>query len=119
MRSLAQSAYTPSRAAPAPSQRVAECIAKIAGRLTGQLVANGAPRAPEPTIALDPCPPSQGLVGRIAEMYWPADGQWYLIRVQSVNLEARTADILYNTGEAESVSLDDVVGEGHLFLHSS
>eukprot|EP00887_Chlorella_sp_A99_P003614 scaffold7.g3614.t1 len=106
-------------------------------------VAGLAPAAPAPQAsgrllnAGDIC---ESLVGRVAELFWPADNNWYLIRraappafrrlpsvalrapasvtFQSVDLAARRADILYNTGEQESLSLDDIQRDGHCSLIS-
>ena len=81
--------------------------------------------APQPT----PAPPTQApgrlltyadiseaLAGRKAELYWPDDNLWYLIQIQGVDVTTRRAQILYTTGEAETLSLDDIVREGHLSL---
>jgi len=54
-------------------------------------------------------------VGKQAELLWPDDGQWYLIQITAVNLAARTADILYMTGETEQgISLDDTSSKGEM-----
>lgn len=60
-----------------------------------------------------------GLVGRRAELYWPDNNLWYLIEVRGVDLAARTASILYTTGEVEELDLDEIVKEGHLSLITS
>lgn len=60
-----------------------------------------------------------GLIGRRAELYWPDNNLWYLIEIRAVNLGARTASILYTTGEVEELDLDEIVKEGHLSLIST
>lgn len=57
-----------------------------------------------------------GLVGRHAEMYWPDDNLWYLIKIQAFDPATRKASILYTTGESEELLLDSVIKEGHMSL---
>ena len=57
-----------------------------------------------------------GLVGRHAELYWPDDNLWYLIQIQGLNPANRMASILYTTGEAEDLALDDIVRDGHMSI---
>jgi hypothetical protein len=45
---------------------------------------------------------SPSLVGKQAELLWPFDGLWYLIKIKAVNVADGTADILYLTGETEA-----------------
>lgn len=50
-------------------------------------------------------------------MYWPDDGSWYVIEIQTVNVIARTAKIIYGSGETESdLGLDDIARDGHVYL---
>lgn len=53
---------------------------------------------------------------RHAELYWPADGLWYLIEIQSVDIPSKKAGIVYFTGETEELDLDEIINEGHLSL---
>lgn len=49
------------------------------------------------------------LVGKQAELLWPDDGLWYLIKITAVNLMESTADIIYLTGETEAgLNLEDI-----------
>eukprot|EP00210_Caulerpa_lentillifera_P009108 g8686.t1 len=59
---------------------------------------------------------SAKLAGHSAELFWPDDDLWYLIRISSVDPETKTAFIVYTTGETESLDLDDIVREGHMSL---
>lgn len=57
------------------------------------------------------------LEGRHAELYWPPDGMWYLIEIQSVDVVRRTARIIYMTGEIEeALNLDDVARDKQMLL---
>lgn len=47
-------------------------------------------------------------------MYWPDDGMWYKAEVVSLNQRARTAKVLYATGDVETLSVDEIAAEGHL-----
>jgi hypothetical protein len=55
---------------------------------------------------------SPELVGKQAEMLWPDDGKWYLIRITQVDPHTRTANIQYLTGETENdLDLADIVSK--------
>ena len=61
------------------------------------------------------------LVGKIAEVYWVADSpdesMWYLVKVESVDLPAKTACVRYQNGEVEAdLNLAEVAQEGHMLL---
>jgi hypothetical protein len=56
------------------------------------------------------------LVGRVAELFWPADNLWYLVKVQKVDMASMTADLYYQTGEIETLSLLEAADEGSLSL---
>jgi hypothetical protein len=53
---------------------------------------------------------------RLAEMFWPDDGMWYVIEIHRVDLQDKTATIVYRTGETESLDLQEVAKEGHMSL---
>lgn len=59
---------------------------------------------------------SATLSGNSAELFWPDDDLWYLIRINSIDSERKTAFIVYTTGETECLDLDDIVREGHMSL---
>ena len=48
------------------------------------------------------------------QLYWPDDGMWYKAEVVSLNQRARTAKVLYATGDVETLSVDEIAAEGHL-----
>lgn len=53
---------------------------------------------------------SAELIGKQAEMLWPDDAKWYLIRIMHVDIHTRTANIQYVTGETESgLDLTEIV----------
>lgn len=55
---------------------------------------------------------SAELIGKQAEMLWPDDEKWYLIRIMHVDARARTANIQYVTGETENeLDLADIVSK--------
>jgi hypothetical protein len=56
------------------------------------------------------------LRGRHAEMFWPDDRLWYLIEIHRVNVEDRTATIVYRTGEVEDLNLAEIARDGHMSL---
>mgnify|MGYP006973204858 CR=1 FL=1 len=43
----------------------------------------------------------------------------YLVEIHTVDLANRKAHIMYMTGEAEELDLDEIVKEGHLTLHTA
>eukprot|EP00887_Chlorella_sp_A99_P004772 scaffold4.g4772.t1 len=134
------------RAASANVHAAAAAVAAMeeddAGEVTGSAAAAGGVAPGAGAALLQPLPPlvpglapsatqpqapgrllnsadiNAGLVGRVAELFWPADGNWYLIRFESVDMATRRAHILYNTGEQESLSLDDIQRDGHCSLIS-
>jgi len=64
---------------------------------------------------------SMALAGKIAEVYWvsdkPEESMWYLVKVESVNLAAKTACVRYQNGEVEAdLNLSEVAQEGHMLL---
>lgn len=61
---------------------------------------------------------SQSLPGRHAELYWPPEHLWYLVEIQSVNVEERNAIIMYYSGETEELDLDDIISTKHMRLLS-
>ena len=48
------------------------------------------------------------------QLYWPDDGMWYKAEVVSLNQRARTAKVLYATGDVETLSVDEIAAESHL-----
>lgn len=55
---------------------------------------------------------SAELIGMQAEMLWPDDGKWYLIRIMHVDTHTRTANIQYVTGETENeLDLAEIVSK--------
>jgi len=65
---------------------------------------------------------NQNLVGRIAEVYWPDETNpsgslWYLVKIESVDLQRMTASIRYQNGEMEpDLSLLEVARDEHMML---
>mmetsp|Transcript_34682 Transcript_34682/g.90036 ORF Transcript_34682/g.90036 Transcript_34682/m.90036 type:complete len:320 (-) Transcript_34682:171-1130(-) len=59
---------------------------------------------------------SQELKGRHAELFWPDDNLWYVITIHAINPMAKSADIMYTTGETEELDLNEIVREGHMSL---
>ena len=64
---------------------------------------------------------SMALAGKIAEVYWvsdkPEESMWYLVKVESVDLSAKTACVRYQNGEVEAdLNLSEVAQEGHMLL---
>ena len=60
-----------------------------------------------------------GLVGKVAEVFWEeADASaWYLVKVESVDLAAKTACVRYQNGEVETnLSLVEAAREGIMLL---
>ena len=61
------------------------------------------------------------LVGKIAEVFWvsdkPEESLWYLVKVESIDLGAKTACVRYQNGEVEAdLNLPQVAREGHMLL---
>ena len=56
------------------------------------------------------------LSGHPAELFWPDDDLWYLIHIDVIDPELKRANIVYTTGETETLELDDIVREGHMSL---
>lgn len=54
------------------------------------------------------------LQGSIVELFWPDDGLWYRAEILALNPRARSAKVLYSTGDVEQLSLDEVIQDGHL-----
>ena len=48
------------------------------------------------------------------QLFWPDDGMWYSAEVVSLNNRARSAKVLYATGDVETLSIDEIAAEGHL-----
>ena len=72
---------------------------------------------PSPTLTVHEiyefaAPPSLAPVAH--QLYWPDDGMWYKAEVVSLNQRARTAKVLYATGDVETLSVDEIAAEGHL-----
>jgi hypothetical protein len=60
-----------------------------------------------------------GLVGKVAEVFWEdGDGSaWYLVKVESVDLAAKTACVRYQSGEVEyNLSLVEAARDGIMLL---
>lgn len=36
-----------------------------------------------------------GLCGRLAELYWPDDGKWYLVEIQAIDLDTKMAKYVH------------------------
>jgi len=62
---------------------------------------------------------SHNLQGRAAELFWPDDNLWYMIRILNVDTKSKAASIVYDTGELEDLDLIEIVKEGHMSLISS
>lgn len=57
------------------------------------------------------------LVGAMAELFWPDDGLWYPVRIESLDPPTRTAKIVYLPGlEEEDLNVDDIIRDGHMML---
>mmetsp|Transcript_118 Transcript_118/g.418 ORF Transcript_118/g.418 Transcript_118/m.418 type:complete len:261 (+) Transcript_118:498-1280(+) len=84
--------------------------------VNGQLTAKDTPLATGRLLAYSDI--SQSLKGRSAELFWPDDNLWYLVKILSVNVRNRTAKIIYETGDVEELQLDEIVTEGHMSLIS-
>jgi hypothetical protein len=54
------------------------------------------------------------LQGSIVELFWPDDGLWYRAEILALNPRARSAKVLYSTGDVEQLALDEVIQDGHL-----
>lgn len=64
---------------------------------------------------------SPSLVGKIAEVFWVADkpeeSLWYLVKVESIDMAAKTACVRYQNGEIEAdLNLPEVAKDGHMLL---
>lgn len=60
---------------------------------------------------------SPALIGQQAELYWPDDGFWYLIKITNVNMAQRSADVQYFTGEIErDVNLDEIARKSEMSI---
>jgi hypothetical protein len=90
-----------------------------------ELVPGLAHAAPEPQAPGRPLTEqdiNQNLVGRIAEVYWPdetnpSNSLWYLVKIESVDLQRMTASIRYQNGEMEpDLSLLEVARDEHMML---
>ena len=57
-----------------------------------------------------------GLRGRQAELYWPDDGKWYLVAIQSLDTRTGKAKVQYATGEEETLDLFEVARERQMNL---
>lgn len=57
------------------------------------------------------------LKGHQAELFWPDDDLWYLIKIEVIDPETKKANITYTTGEIEpELELTDIVRQGHMSL---
>ena len=62
------------------------------------------------------------LVGCVAEVFWPDEADpegssWYLVKIESVDMQSKTASIRYQNGEMEpTLSLLEVAKEQHMML---
>jgi hypothetical protein len=78
------------------------------------------PQAPGQALTETDISPS--LVGRVAEVFWPDEGNpegslWYLVKIESVDMIQKTASIRYQNGEMEeALSLVEVARDGHMRL---
>lgn len=60
---------------------------------------------------------SGDMVGRMGELFWPDDAMWYLVKIEKIDLKARTAQMVYvPTGEQENCELDEIIRDGHLMV---
>ena len=66
------------------------------------------------------------------QLFWPDDQKWYMVRIQNVDVENKTARsatsecdspdlslsyrIAYLSGEVEDLDMTEIVMEGHLSL---
>ena len=55
-------------------------------------------RTPDSRLRLQLCNIQEELRGKRLQLYWPEDGAWWPGEVVSLNLRARTATFLYDTG---------------------
>jgi hypothetical protein len=72
-----------------------------------------------PGRPLEPAEIGPALVGRVAEMWWPEEGRWFLMQVQGVDAAKREVTLYYQTGEIETLSyeqLAQVASEQHVSL---
>jgi hypothetical protein len=69
---------------------------------------------PSPGRILSPKDSLTLLQNATIELYWPDDGLWYRAEILSLNVRARSAKVLYSTGDIEQLSLDEVIQDGHL-----
>ena len=69
---------------------------------------------PTPGRILSPKDNLSQMQGATIELYWPDDGLWYRAEILSLNVRARSAKVLYSTGDIEQLSLDEVIQDGHL-----
>lgn len=70
-----------------------------------------------PANRLTPPVPSSALLPSLAtcaQLFWPDDQLWYRAEVVSLNNRARSAKVLYATGDVETLSIDEIAAEGHL-----
>lgn len=65
---------------------------------------------------LKPSDVGPSLAGRFAELLWPDDALWYVVQIASVDARARTAQIIYSTGEQEDLDLDEILRDEHMSL---
>jgi hypothetical protein len=78
------------------------------------------PQAPGQALTETDISPS--LVGRVAEVFWPDEGNpegslWYLVKIESVDMIQKTASIRYQNGDMEeALSLVEVARDGHMRL---
>ncbi|KAG1671459.1 hypothetical protein FOA52_003117 [Chlamydomonas sp. UWO 241] len=77
-----------------------------------------APRPQAPGKYLYQSGITEDLRGRHAELFWPPDSMWYLIEIQEVNVDTKLARIMYTTGEAEELDLDEIARDMHMSIIS-
>lgn len=59
------------------------------------------------------------LRGRMGELFWPDDGTWYLMQIQTYDPETRQAKILYATGEEEDLDMNEILNGSHMCMFAA
>ena len=71
-------------------------------------------RPPGRALALGEVTPA--LRGSRAALFWPDSNEWFSVVISSVAPRVRSAKVTYDSGEVETLDLEEVCGEGHLVL---
>ena len=107
-------------AVPAPTDLAVVKYADLEPFVPGLLSAAKQPQAPGRPLTEEDIGPN--LVGCVAEVFWPDEADpegssWYLVKIESVDMQSKTASIRYQNGEMEpTLSLLEVAKEQHMML---